>query len=49
MAKPKTGEERKRMYRQKYGLSESEARGAKTEADLKKAAERKSQRRSSSR
>ena len=47
MAKPKTSNERERMYRQKYGLSESEARGSKTEADMKKAASRKSESRKS--
>ena len=49
MAKPKTSKERERMYRQKYGLSESEARGAKTEADMKRAASRKTESRSSGR
>ena len=49
MTKPKTSKERERMYRQKYGVSESEARGAKTEADLKRIADRKSEKRSSGR
>ena len=49
MTKPKTSKERERMYRQKYGLSESETRGAKTESDLKKIAERKTEKRSTSR
>jgi hypothetical protein len=55
MTKPKTDKERERVYRQKYGLSESEARGTKTEADMKRVADtkrnesRKSESRSSSR
>ena len=47
--RPKTDADRKRMYAQKYGLSESEARKAKSEEDMKRIASRKTERRSNSR